>query len=173
MRTIMFLHNLLGIFNVLKTHIKFQGKLVEKHCSRLNCKNFINILRAAFTCTDPGSAKKTVESAVFLRFWDQRVGKMLMKLTPVVNFNNIKRTNFLYKRRFSSFYYVHVTRKKLPKWRSYKKFVRFYVDEIDTWKFWRIYSMIPVVSCNGVKVNPAAQINGHGVVDLKWRHTFK
>jgi len=32
----------------------------------------------------------------------------------VVNFINIKRTIFLYKRRFGSFYYVHVTRKKLP-----------------------------------------------------------
>jgi len=38
-----------------------------------------------------------------------------------VNFINIIRANFSYKRRFSSFYYVHVTRKKLLKWRSYKK----------------------------------------------------
>jgi hypothetical protein len=41
---------------------------------------------------------------------------------PGVNFINVKCTNFLYERRFGSFYYVHVTRKKLPKQRSYKKF---------------------------------------------------
>jgi len=45
-------------------------------------------------------------------------------LPPVVNFINVKRTNFLYECCFSSFNYVHVTRKKLPKWRSYEKFVR-------------------------------------------------
>jgi len=41
-----------------------------------------------------------------------------------VNFINVKRTNFSYERRFGSFYYVHVNRKKLPKWRSYEKRVR-------------------------------------------------
>jgi len=34
---------------------------------------------------------------------------------PVVNFIKVKNTNFTYERRFGSFYYVHVTRKKLPK----------------------------------------------------------
>ncbi len=34
---------------------------------------------------------------------------------------NVKHMNFLNERHFSSFYYVHVTRKKLPKWRSYEK----------------------------------------------------
>jgi len=37
-------------------------------------------------------------------------------------FINVKRTNFLYERCFGSFYYVHVTRKKLPKQCSYEKF---------------------------------------------------
>ncbi len=49
---------------------------------------------------------------------------MLMKLTPVINFVNVKRANFSYKCSFSSFYYIHVTRKKLPKQRTYEKFVR-------------------------------------------------
>jgi len=40
-----------------------------------------------------------------------------------VNFINVKHTNFLYQRRFSSFYYVHVTREKLPKQYSCKKFI--------------------------------------------------
>jgi len=40
-----------------------------------------------------------------------------------VNFINVKHTNFSYERRYGSFYYVHVTREKLPKWRSYEKFV--------------------------------------------------
>jgi hypothetical protein len=39
-----------------------------------------------------------------------------------VNFLNVKRTNFLYKCFFWSFYYLHVTREKLPKQRSYEKF---------------------------------------------------
>jgi len=39
-----------------------------------------------------------------------------------VNFINVKHTNFLYERHFGSLYYVHVTRKKLPKRRSYEKF---------------------------------------------------
>jgi len=40
------------------------------------------------------------------------------------DFINVKRTNFLYERRFGSFYYVHVIRRKLPKQRSYEKFAR-------------------------------------------------
>ena len=32
--------------------------------------NFTNILRAAFMCSDPKSAKKTVKSNSFLRFKD-------------------------------------------------------------------------------------------------------
>jgi len=43
---------------------------------------------------------------------------------PGVNFINILRTNFSCKCRFGSFFYVHVTRKKLPKESSYKKFRR-------------------------------------------------
>jgi len=50
--------------------------------------------------------------------------KPLMKSTPVANFINVKRSNFSYKRHFCSIYYVHVTRKKLPKWRSYTKCTR-------------------------------------------------
>ena len=34
--------------------------------------NFTNVLRAAFICTDPNSAKKTVKSSSFLHFWDLR-----------------------------------------------------------------------------------------------------
>jgi len=45
-------------------------------------------------------------------------------LPPGVNFINVKHTNFSYERRFGSFYYVHVTRKKLPKQCLYKKFAR-------------------------------------------------
>ncbi len=40
-----------------------------------------------------------------------------------VNFINILHTNFLYECHFSSFFYVHVTREKLTKQRSNKKFV--------------------------------------------------
>jgi len=44
---------------------------------------------------------------------------MLVKLTPVVNFINI-----FYERYFGSFFYIHVTREKLPKRRSYVKVAR-------------------------------------------------
>ncbi len=42
-------------------------------------------------------------------------------LSSGVNFFNILRTNFLYEHRFGSFFYVHVTREKLPKPFSYEK----------------------------------------------------
>jgi len=48
----------------------------------------------------------------------------LWLIFTVVNFINILRINFSYKWRFSSFFYVHVTRKKLPKLGSYKKLAR-------------------------------------------------
>jgi len=41
-----------------------------------------------------------------------------------VNFINILRTNVSYERRFGSFFYVQVTREKLPKQCLYEKFVR-------------------------------------------------
>ncbi len=49
-----------------------------------------------------------------------------------VNFINVKRTNFLYKCHFGTFYYIHVTRKKLPKWRSYKKITRLTLMKLTT-----------------------------------------
>ncbi len=89
--------------------------------------NFINILWVAFTRPDAESSKK--DSQVVESFWCflesarlKAARRMLMKLTPVVNFINVKFTNFSYERCFGSFFYVQVTRKKLPKWRSYKKF---------------------------------------------------
>jgi len=39
-----------------------------------------------------------------------------------VNFINILRTNFSYQSLFGSFFYLHVTREKLLKRRSYEKF---------------------------------------------------
>jgi len=51
---------------------------------------------------------------------------MLVKLTPGVNFINVKRTNFSYEHRFGSFYYVHVTHVT-------RKIRAFNVDEIDGW----------------------------------------
>ncbi len=39
-----------------------------------------------------------------------------------VNFINVNHANFLYEHRFRSFYYVHITREKLPKQHLYKKF---------------------------------------------------
>ncbi len=39
--------------------------------------------------------------------------------------------NFLYKRRFASFYYVHVNRKKAAEMAFIQKILAFNVDEID------------------------------------------
>jgi len=64
---------------------------------------------------------------------------------PGLNFINILRTNFLYERHFGSFYYIHVTRKKLPKWRSFEKISAFNVDEIDTWKLDAQFFTVEVV----------------------------
>jgi len=53
--------------------------------------------------------------------------KMMMKLTPGVNFINMLCTYFSYERHFGSFFlrmYVHMYVKKLPKRRLYEKFAR-------------------------------------------------
>jgi len=42
----------------------------------------------------------------------------------MVNFINILRANFVCESLFGSFFYLHVTREKLPKRRSYKKFAQ-------------------------------------------------
>ncbi len=41
-----------------------------------------------------------------------------------VNFINVMHTNFSYEHCFGSIFYVHVTREKLPRRLSYKKFLR-------------------------------------------------
>jgi len=59
-----------------------------------------------------------------LHCWDFRKGFYSPNcwiITRCVNFINILRTNFLYKRHFGSFFYVYVTREKLLKQHSYKK----------------------------------------------------
>ncbi len=47
------------------------------------------------------------------------------------NFIKVKCTNCLYKRRFGSFYYVHVTGKKAVEKMFVRKICTFNVDEID------------------------------------------
>ncbi len=51
--------------------------------------------------------------------------KTFHNVRPSANFINVKCTNFSLERHFGSFYYVHVTRKKLPKRRSYEKRAHF------------------------------------------------
>jgi len=51
------------------------------------------------------------------------LAKTLHHRLPGIIFINILRDNFLFERHFSSFFYIHVTREKLPKQCSYKKFV--------------------------------------------------
>jgi len=90
--------------------------------------NFINILRTAFTLVGPKSVKRYWRLDWVLTLWGttgvKAVRRTLMKSSPGVNFINVLRTNFLYERWFCSFFYVHVTREKLPKQCLYEKFVR-------------------------------------------------
>jgi len=57
--------------------------------------NFTNVLRAAFTLTDPKSAKKTVKLSSFFALLGVKAGsRMLVKLTPGLQdglINNQKR----------------------------------------------------------------------------------
>ncbi len=71
----------------------------------------------------------------YVKIWGSNFFKAKVSsksLLPVVNFIKMIGTHFLYKRCFGSFFYIHVTRKKLPKQHSYEKFVCINVDEIDT-----------------------------------------
>jgi len=60
--------------------------------------NFINVLRAAFALADPESAKKTVKLSVFFALSGSALAKaapkMLLKLTPGLNFIFIFKTAF-------------------------------------------------------------------------------
>jgi len=57
-----------------------------------------------------------------------------MILIPIIGVNliNIFCTNFLYKRHFISFFYVHVTKEKLQKQHAYKKIVRKMLMKLTT-----------------------------------------
>ncbi len=58
---------------------------------------------------------------------------MTRTVIAAVNFINILRTNFSYEHRFGSFFYIHVTRKKVAKTTFVQKICVYNVDEIDTW----------------------------------------
>ncbi len=92
---------------------------------------FINALRAAFKRAEPKSAKKS--SVLFALLESAHVKAahiILIRLTPGVNFINVKSANFSYKHRFGSFFSSCMYVEKRC---SYEKFVRKNVDEIDTW----------------------------------------
>jgi len=55
-----------------------------------------------------------------------------LQMISGVNFINILHTNFSYKHCFGSFFYVHITREKLLKQRSYEKFVRKMLMKLTT-----------------------------------------
>jgi len=65
-----------------------------------------------------------VATNVFVPVWKNLQLKCGADEEAVVNFINVTRANFSFACPFGSFFYVHVTRKKLPKWCSYEKFVR-------------------------------------------------
>ncbi len=76
------------------------------------------------------------------------------KKSPGVNFINIKHTNFSYECRFGSFYYVHVTRKKLPKWHSYKKFARLMLMKLTPTVNYMYFGLLYDWAALAVRDNP-------------------
>ena len=84
--------NFVKISKVIKVEIDFFERYRVKDFKNaiilylVRWVNFTNILQAAFTHADPNSAKKTVKSRSFLRFWDLHMYKFcintLMKSTP-------------------------------------------------------------------------------------------
>ncbi len=65
-----------------------------------------------------------------------------MSMNSVDQVNVNLRTNFLYIRRFGSFFFVHVTIEKLPKQRLYEKFVCKMLMKLTTGKrqfYWRLF----------------------------------
>jgi len=89
------------------------GKLTVTNVTRGQFHQHSTAVRCKFKCKSSFLGK--AETARRFLFWIWCTG---------VNFINVKHTNFSYKCRFGSFYNVHVTRKKLPKWHSYEKFAR-------------------------------------------------
>jgi len=74
--------------------------------------NFINILhlRAKILKTQKRQSSQQCRFVLLGPTSIKAAHKMLTKLTPGVNFNDILRSNFSYERRFGSFFYLHVTR---------------------------------------------------------------
>ncbi len=90
--------------------------------------DFTNILRTAFMLKDPQSANCQLHLDCLLsRLGSSRLKaarKMLVKLTPAVNFINVLCANFSYEYLFGSFSLVSCKQKKLPKRLSQVKFAR-------------------------------------------------
>ena len=89
--------------------------------------NFINVLQAAFTCTDPISAKKTVKSSSFFALSGsasvKAAHRTLMKLTPGVNFTNKLQSAFAPVFFCQKIQNRTISREKLLKIISYEKAV--------------------------------------------------
>ncbi len=78
---------------LLCTRARRRIRPTRRRTSGLPVVNFINVLRKAFKSADPKSVKKTVKLSIFFMLLGsmsiKAVRRMLKKLTPVVNFNNI------------------------------------------------------------------------------------
>jgi hypothetical protein len=89
---------------------------------------YMHIFRTKFWCqkvTKLNILEKATKKVLKRLTHEKGVCKTLMKLTPAVNFINILRTNeFFVRRSLRQLLYVHVTRKKLPKWNARTKNLR-------------------------------------------------
>jgi len=78
-------------------------------------------------------------------YWQKAAYIMLLKFSPAVNFINFKRVRFSYERWTRNLY---VTRKKLPKQRSYEKFVHLTLLKFSPggWSVFRMLKMRVLIS---------------------------
>ncbi len=93
---------------------------------RLNMSNFnrcvygMNFNFTGFYFSINGTSQISVTICHIFHLWVKKLSLPHIP-TPCVNFINVKLAPFSYERCFDSLFYIHVTRKKLQKWRLYKK----------------------------------------------------
>ncbi len=95
----------------------------------------------------------------------------LLTLVSGVNFINVKHANFLYESLFGSFFYLNVTREKLPKRHSYKKFSRLMLMKLTAGLICLILFFV-LIDHDNQQVNPEMKIN-HSSKSYRAFHRFR
>ncbi len=95
-----------------QNRIRLVRKLVFRRTSNIRSNRFVSMFSFQFS-------RRSFVKNLPLRLPSNRCSRFFQQ--PTVNFINIIQVGFCTKRRFGSFFYMHVTRKKLPKQLLYKK----------------------------------------------------